>query len=230
MRRGNGQRLITIADIPAETRIAARAEGNAVSDVRAGGKTIAYDATWLPAHAYDHDRRARPAGPPRKSRSGMPASRRIPIASFNAVSSDRGGWAMAVRRPPLRLRQADRTGRSKAARCSASPRCSAMSGRRITAGISRCAPRSTRPTSPIPGLGLQAHTDNPYRDPVPTLQILYCLENSAQGRREHGGRRLSRGGAAARRESPRLRAADAATAPASNMPAAPVSASGRAAR
>ena len=31
------------------------------------------------------------------------------------------------------------------------------------------------------GLGLQAHTDNPYRDPVPTLQILYCLENSARG-------------------------------------------------
>jgi len=31
------------------------------------------------------------------------------------------------------------------------------------------------------GKGLQAHTDNPYRDPVPTLQILYCLENSASG-------------------------------------------------
>jgi len=31
------------------------------------------------------------------------------------------------------------------------------------------------------GLGLQAHSDNPYRDPVPTLQILYCLENSADG-------------------------------------------------
>ncbi len=31
------------------------------------------------------------------------------------------------------------------------------------------------------GLGLQAHTDNPYRDPVPTIQILYCLENSAEG-------------------------------------------------
>ena len=30
-------------------------------------------------------------------------------------------------------------------------------------------------------LGLQAHTDNPYRDPVPTLQILYCLENSTSG-------------------------------------------------
>ncbi len=31
------------------------------------------------------------------------------------------------------------------------------------------------------GLGLQAHTDNPYRDPVPTLQLLYCLENSVDG-------------------------------------------------
>ena len=29
-------------------------------------------------------------------------------------------------------------------------------------------------------LGLQAHIDNPYRDPIPTLQILYCLENSAE--------------------------------------------------
>ena len=31
------------------------------------------------------------------------------------------------------------------------------------------------------GMKLQGHTDNPYRDPVPTLQILYCLENSAIG-------------------------------------------------
>jgi gamma-butyrobetaine hydroxylase len=31
------------------------------------------------------------------------------------------------------------------------------------------------------GLALQAHTDNPYRDPVPTVQVLYCLESSAPG-------------------------------------------------
>ncbi len=30
-------------------------------------------------------------------------------------------------------------------------------------------------------LGLQAHTDNPYRDPVPTLQLLACLQNSVEG-------------------------------------------------
>lgn len=30
-------------------------------------------------------------------------------------------------------------------------------------------------------LGLAAHTDNPYRDPVPTMQLLHCLASSAQG-------------------------------------------------
>ena len=31
--------------------------------------------------------------------------------------------------------------------------------------------------------GLSPHTDNPYRDPVPSIQILFCLENSTQGGR-----------------------------------------------
>jgi alpha-ketoglutarate-dependent taurine dioxygenase len=31
------------------------------------------------------------------------------------------------------------------------------------------------------GLGLQVHTDNPYRDPVPGLQLLHCLSDAAEG-------------------------------------------------
>lgn len=31
------------------------------------------------------------------------------------------------------------------------------------------------------GLGLGGHTDNPYRDPTPTLQLLHCLASSAGG-------------------------------------------------
>jgi [2-(trimethylamino)ethyl]phosphonate dioxygenase len=31
------------------------------------------------------------------------------------------------------------------------------------------------------GLALGAHTDNPYRDPTPTLQLLHCLSSSAGG-------------------------------------------------
>ena len=31
------------------------------------------------------------------------------------------------------------------------------------------------------GLAISPHTDNPYRDPVPTLQLLHCLTNAAAG-------------------------------------------------
>ncbi len=31
------------------------------------------------------------------------------------------------------------------------------------------------------GLAITPHTDNPYRDPVPTLQLLHCLTNAAEG-------------------------------------------------
>lgn len=31
------------------------------------------------------------------------------------------------------------------------------------------------------GLGLSVHTDNPYRDPVPGVQLLHCLANTAEG-------------------------------------------------
>ncbi len=31
------------------------------------------------------------------------------------------------------------------------------------------------------GLGLGLHTDNPYREPVPGLQLLHCLESEAEG-------------------------------------------------
>ena len=30
------------------------------------------------------------------------------------------------------------------------------------------------------GLALSVHTDNPYRDPVPGIQMLHCLENNAE--------------------------------------------------
>lgn len=31
------------------------------------------------------------------------------------------------------------------------------------------------------GRAISPHTDNPYRDPVPTIQLLHCLENAADG-------------------------------------------------
>ena len=40
-------------------------------------------------------------------------------------------------------------------------------------------------------LGLAAHTDNPYRDPVPTLQLLHCIESTAAGGENLPGRRVA---------------------------------------
>jgi gamma-butyrobetaine dioxygenase len=31
------------------------------------------------------------------------------------------------------------------------------------------------------GLAISPHTDNPYRDPVPTLQLLHCVQNAVEG-------------------------------------------------
>src|ERR1700744_2857842 len=52
---GNGQRRITLADIPANTRIAeARFEaGQLQVRFQPEDRTIAYDASWLAEHAYD---------------------------------------------------------------------------------------------------------------------------------------------------------------------------------
>ena len=43
-------------------------------------------------------------------------------------------------------------------------------------------------------VGLGVHTDNPYRDPTPGLQLLHCLESDAPGGRDDAGGRLPRGG------------------------------------
>ena len=70
-------------------------------------------------------------------------------------------------------------------------------------------------------LGLQAHTDNPYRDPVPTMQILACLENSVEGGDSIVVDGFKVGGAAEGGEPARLRSPHALSARASNMPARP---------
>lgn len=180
---GNGQRLITIADISSQIRIAAaRVEGNSLSlTFEPEGKTIAYDVTWLQAHSYDQER-------PRKTGWTAPEIElwdaglvHIPSASFNAISSDRGQlkkWLYGVRRFGFgKLTDGP-------VESGALLKVAALFGytRETNYGKWFEVRTEVNPSNlAYTGLGLQAHTDNPYRDPVPTLQILYCLENSAKG-------------------------------------------------
>ena len=180
---GNGQRLITIADIPAKLRIsAARLEGSTLSlTFLPENKTISYDVAWLQAHRYDQHT-ARQAGWTAAEIELWDAGlAHIPSAHFNAVSSDRGElrqWLYGVRRFGF----GKLTGGP--VESGALLKVAGLFGyvRETNYGKWFEVRTEVNPSNlAYTGLGLQAHTDNPYRDPVPTLQILYCLENSAKG-------------------------------------------------
>lgn len=179
---GNGQRLITIGDIPADISVSAAEVLNGDLNVtfQPEDKTVTFPAAWLVDHVYDRDRvqeTGRTAFGITTWESGIDA----PSADWNAVHADpatKRDWLAAVAEfgfakltggptePESLLKVADLFGYV----------------RETNYGPYFEVRTEVNPTNlAYTGLGLQAHTDNPYRDPVPTLQILYCLENSAEG-------------------------------------------------
>ena len=181
---GNGQRLITILDIPAETRIAeARAENGSLSlRFEPEGRTIAYDGRWLARHAYDaHAARAPGWTAPEVERWDSRLLNHVPSENWADVTADRralGRWLAAVRRFGFAVMTGTPT--EPGTLC----RVAELFGyvRETNYGRWFEVRAEVNPNNlAYTNLGLQAHTDNPYRDPVPTLQILACLENSVEG-------------------------------------------------
>ncbi len=182
---GNGQRLITMADLPADPRIAAAAiEGDTlVCSFAPDGPTTRFPLHWLIDHAYD---RAIGAG----GRGRLPESAEAWDAGLNGTVPS--GDIRQMRADPSALR--DWLGairRYGFAKVTGLP---AESGalfsivdlfgyvRETNYGRHFEVRTEVNPVNlAYTGLGLQAHTDNPYRDPVPTLQVLSCIENSAKG-------------------------------------------------
>lgn len=181
---GNGQRLITLGDIPAETRIAAAhiEAGQLHVTFQPEDRFIPFDLTWLANHAYDGVG-PRPNGWTSTEVETWDATlqSRIPQADFDTVSRDQSAlseWLHGVSRygfGKLNGGPVEDGALFKVA---------ALFGyiRETNYGRHFEVRTEVNPSNlAYTGLGLQAHTDNPYRDPVPTLQILYCLENSAEG-------------------------------------------------
>ena len=176
---GNGQRLITLSDIPANTRIELEGADDAGVVIRfePGGRTCRFPIPWLTEQAYD---RAAPDLLPAAVET-WDKSLPVPEADFDTLAQ--GGttlrdWLAAVRRygfakvtggpaePGALLRLVDLFGYVW----------------QTNYGPVFEVRTEVNPTNlAYTGLGLQAHTDNPYRDPVPTLQILWCIENAAVG-------------------------------------------------
>jgi gamma-butyrobetaine dioxygenase len=182
---GNGQRLITILDIPEATKVTAAqlsSTGDLTLTFAPEGKAISYAASWLAEHIYDRaaEQKAGWVDPQIETWDGaLQAS--IPVIAHGSSLADRaefGHWLGAIRRYGFGV----------------------MTGIPLTSGAlidvaemfgfvretnygkwfevrAEVNPNNLAYTN----LGLQAHTDNPYRDPVPTLQLLSCIENTVEG-------------------------------------------------
>jgi gamma-butyrobetaine dioxygenase len=181
---GNGQRLIALRDIPKDTRVATADRDGTHVCVRfePENKIVRFDADWLIAHAYDKpQRRARGWVPEDVSLWDSTVADTTLTGDFAALSA--GGAALAQW-----LSGAVRFG---FARIENGPvedgalfKVVDLFGyvRETNYGRHFEVRTEVNPTNlAFTGLGLQAHTDNPYRDPVPSLQVLYCLESTAAG-------------------------------------------------
>ena len=182
----NGQRLITLSDIPINTYIESaildEAGKNIFLTFLPEKKKVSFSASWLEAHAYDTKQSNIKGWIASDLKTwGKDMSKRIPNVDYKSARSDKIlllHW----------LKSLYRYGFAK------------MTGGKIESGaLIQIADLFgyVRETNygkwfevrsevnainlAYTNLGLQAHTDNPYRDPVPTIQILYCLENSASG-------------------------------------------------
>lgn len=178
----NGQRLITLADVPRDVSISAARAGEAGLSVEFApdGCAAVFGWDWLAANAYDRPGQGAgirlPEGTDTWNR-GLPVPTAI-IADLEALGPALRDWLAAVRRYGF----AHLGGLDPAS--GQLFRVVELFGYVRETNYGRHFEVRTE-VNPVnlayTGLGLQAHTDNPYRDPVPTLQILACIENSAQG-------------------------------------------------
>ena len=186
----NGQRLVTICDIDSDTSVTQTQilEGGSVVAVTFApdGVTSQFSSRWLHDRRYDmpvDDAKLHSGwiSPQHETWMNISMQGRIPRASWSDIQSspavllkwlqaiDRFGFAVVDGMP-----------------CESGELCrvAEMFGyvRETNYGrwfdvVAEVTPHNLANTN----LGLQAHTDNPYRDPVPTLQLLACLENSVLG-------------------------------------------------
>lgn len=182
----NGQRLVTISDLPRETTISApsvSASGDLTLTFQPEDKTVTFASEWLRAHRYDRTDSAAASGwvNPEIELWDAALQTRIPVESFDAIAQDRHTlrrWLANVRRFGFAVLR--NVPRESGALC----RVAALFGyvRETNYGRWFDVRAEVDPNNlAYTNLGLQAHTDNPYRDPVPTLQLLHCIENSVEG-------------------------------------------------
>ena len=179
---GNGQRLIALGDIPTDIKITqAEISGDDVNlTFNDRDMAVSFGAAWLASHCYDRDHQDSSLWF-NDDLKLWDHNSDLPIARYDDIMAgghDKMEWLDGLYRYGF-------------AKLTDGP---VESGALINVAESFGFVRETNygkwfevrtEVNPVnlayTGMALQAHTDNPYRDPVPTMQILYCLENAAEG-------------------------------------------------
>jgi gamma-butyrobetaine hydroxylase len=174
-RHESGQRLLDTRLLPDGLAILEASLNGTVNVDFSDGHESSFDAEWLQSYAADDE----PRRPRRlwgaELQSSLPVSRHDDVAAGGAPLRD---WLAAV----------DELGFAILTGCGTGPgtvtRVAELFGfvRETNYGRLFDVKTVVNPTNlAYTGLGLGAHTDNPYREPTPTLQLLHCLASSAEG-------------------------------------------------
>lgn len=175
----NGQRLIDVTDLPDRPVLSSAvllADGSAEIAFEDGFR-CAVPAAWLKAHAYD------PAPAPgwRPKLWDRRLAGDLPAETYGDVKRDPlalRGWLTQVRDYGFALLTGAPTEEGMVCRVAE------LFGyvRETNYGRLFDVRSVEKPNNlAFTGRGLMVHTDNPYRDPVPGLQLLHCLESEADG-------------------------------------------------
>jgi alpha-ketoglutarate-dependent taurine dioxygenase len=180
----SGQRLIDIADLPAEPKIksAAAQDGAVTVEWEAESRPASFDIQWLHAHASNGPGRP-PEFNPRRWLEGarLDATRDFAWLTFAQQRDDpslRARWLMRLVQDGIAfLRDIPST---EAGILEAASRVGRVS--ETNYGLAYDVRSVPQPENlAYSDLGLGLHTDNPYREPVPGFQVLHALVSSPDG-------------------------------------------------
>jgi len=177
-----GQRRFDIAELPEEPRIVSAAltdKGDVAVTLAPVNAALTFSAAWLRGHALDAASRAERQRPAQLWDKSL--AQRLPTANYRDVATSEralAGWLADVRDYGFALLTDVPTEPGMVLQVIA------LFGyvRETNYGKLFDVVSVEKPTNlAFTGLALGNHTDNPYRDPVPQLQLLHCLEQAAEG-------------------------------------------------
>ena len=181
----NGQRLITVSDIPVKTYIKSVSLDKKGKEITINflpqKKQIKFSTNWLEANAYDKKIGSKVWINPDLKTWSKNTLKRIPIINYKTAKSNRKlllKW----------LKSLNSVGFAKITRCEKKTgtviKIAKLFGYVRETNYGKYFDVKSKINAvnlAYTNLGLQAHTDNPYRNPVPTIQILHCIKNSTKG-------------------------------------------------